>query len=179
MKTTTITPETIEMRKQAIKELTEYYGHICTDMKRAQEKHNVGDTELYNELMTKYSFLSDTSRFFTYLELDPHIKMNIFVKDYLYNGDSTKLRNRDIGANNLAILGYNIETKDDGLSSYKLALKALVEQVCVRGYEPQSISFVKMVEWSEDGVDIVRRENMARLYKNNKWRYELTQVFEC
>ena len=164
MKTTTITPETIEMRKQAIKELTEYYAHICTDMKRAQEKHNVGD-------------LSDTSRFFTYLELDPHIKMNIFVKDYLYDGDSTKLRNRDIGANNLTILGYNI--KNNELSSYKLALKALVEQVCVRGYEPQSISFVKMVEWSEDGVDILRRENMARLYKNNKWRYELTQVFEC
>ena len=179
MKTTTITPETIEMRKRAIKELTEYYAHICTDMKRAQEKHNVGDTELYNELMTKYSFLSDTSRFFIYLELDPHIKMNIFVKDYLYDGDSTKLRNRDIGANNLTILGYNIQNKDDGLSSYKLALKALVEQVCVRGYEPQSISFVKMVEWSEDGTDMIRRENMARLYKNNKWRYEITQVFEC
>ena len=179
MKTTTIKPETIEMRKRAIEELTKYYADICTDMKRAQEKHNIGDEDLFNEFLVKYQFLSDTSRFFTYLELDPHIKMNIFVKDYLCDGDSTKLRNRDIEANNLTVLGYNLRGEDNGLSSYKLALKSLVEQVCVRGYEPQSISFVKMVEWSEDGVDIVRRENMARLYKNNKWRYELTQVFEC
>ena len=179
MKTTTIKPETIEMRKRAIEELIEYYGSICTDIKRAQEKHNFVDEELFYEMSVKCHFLSDTSRFFTYLELDPHIKMNIFVKDHIYEGDSTKLRNRDIEANNLTLLGYNLRGEDNGFSSYVLALKSLVEQVCVRGYEPQSISFVKMVEWSEDGVDIVRRENMARLYKNNKWRYELTQVFEC
>lgn len=172
----TIKPETIELRKKAINELVEYYGSVATDMKRSQEKYDVYDDKAFDEAVIKHAFLSNTKRFFTYLELEPHISMNIFVKARLETAeDATNLIQRDFGANHLTILGYNT----DNIKSYKLALKNLIDLVCMHGQDPHNITFIKMIEWSEDGVDMLRRENMARLYKNNKWRYELTQVYEC
>lgn len=172
---TIIKPETIKMRKIAIDELIEYYGSVTTDLKRVQEKHNIYGDKTFNEFKVKYEFLSNTSKFFENLELEPHINMNIFVKAQLAVEYDTRLVQRDYGANHLVILGYNF----DNIKVYKEVLKDFIDLVCVNGQDPHSISFVKMTSHKEGNEDIVTRENMIRLYKTDKWRYEVIQVFEC
>lgn len=176
--TTTITNETIEMRKKVIDELIVYYGDIATDLKRVQEKHKVYDEKTFNEFKVKFEFLSNTSEFFINLDLEPHIDMNIFVKAQLAIESETRLVQRDFGANHLVILGYNCSD----IETYKTVLKKFVDLVCMHGQDPLSISFVKMITYNNEGnpaVDMVIRENMARLYKTDKWRYEVIQVFDC
>lgn len=175
---TTITNETIEMRKKVIDELIVYYGDVATDVKRAQEVHKVDDEKMFNEFKVKFEFLSNTAEFFINLALEPHIEMNIFVRAKLAIESDIRLVQRDFGANHLVILGYNFTD----IETYKTVLKKFIDLVCMHGQDPISISFVKMITYNEEGniaVDMIRRDNMARLYKTDKWRYEVIQVFDC